>query len=368
MVDDGVHSPTDGADLARFIEMFTANAVTSEARSPLNSALAAGIAADPGLAGLLGHAPPTQQLPVLLFAVVHHLLLESPTEPLAAWYPNLTHVHRSPDDPALMPTFAAFVEAHRQEIVELLATRSTQTNEVGRCALLIPAFTLLAEEIGPLGHLDVGTSAGLTLLSDAYRYRYRADHGAEQAVGPASSVTLTVGTTGAVPVPSELPPIAARCGVDLAPIDVTDRDEARWLEACVWPDQTDRFRRLVAAIELARASPPEILAGDAVDLLADGVERVGEHAHPVVTNSWVLNYFTADARVAYLAELDRLGAERDLSWVYAEAPALIPELPNEPDPENAHLTVLSLARWRNGHRTVEHLATCHPHGYWLHWR
>ena len=34
--------------------------------------------------------------------------------------------------------------------------------------------------------------------------------------------------------------------------DITDDDEARWLEACVWPDQTDRFERLKATIEMAR--------------------------------------------------------------------------------------------------------------------
>ncbi len=149
---------------------------------------------------------------------------------------------------------------------------------------------------------------------------------------------------------------------------MTDDDEAHWLEACVWPDQADRFHRLVAAIELARATPPELLAGDAVTSLAPAIERIGTHAHPVVTNSWVLNYLTPDQRIAYLGELDRVGAERDLSWVYAEAPAHIPELPNAPDPKSAHLTVLSMVRWRNGERHVDHLATVHPHGFWMHWR
>ena len=36
--------------------------------------------------------------------------------------------------------------------------------------------------------------------------------------------------------------------------------------------------------------------------------------------------------------------------------------------EDPHRTVLSMARWRGGRRTVEHLATCHPHGFWIHWR
>ena len=31
------------------------------------------------------------------------------------------------------------------------------------------------------------------------------------------------------------------------------------------------------------------------------------------------------------------------------------------------ITVLSVVRWRNGQREVQRLATCHPHGYWMHW-
>jgi hypothetical protein len=149
---------------------------------------------------------------------------------------------------------------------------------------------------------------------------------------------------------------------------VTDDDEARWLEACVWPDQADRFHRLVAAIDIAREHPPEILAGEAVASVAAALERVGTTAHPVVMNSWVLNYFTPAQRRAYLAELEAVGARRDLSWVYAEAPAHIPELPNAPDPKDPHRTVLSMVRWRGGRRVVDHLATVHPHGFWMQWR
>jgi hypothetical protein len=140
----------------------------------------------------------------------------------------------------------------------------------------------------------------------------------------------------------------------------------------VWPDQADRFHRLVAAIGIARDHPPEIVAGDAVSTVRSVVDELFEETaasgHPVVMNTWVLNYLTAEDRLAYLAELERIGAERDLSWVYAEAPALIPELPTGPDPRDPHRTVLSLARWRSGVRTVEHLATVHPHGFWIDWR
>ena len=362
---DPVVDSTRDSEMAQHFAVF---ATASLPRAPLYGALSAGISHDPDLYRLLLHAPLTQRLPVLLFACVHDLLLDDPRQELARWYPNLTSSPRPPADPSLMPTFERFIESHTDPLRTLLATRTTQTNEVGRCAIFLPAFGLLADEVGPLGHLDVGASGGLNLLADHYEYHYESQDGVVSIVGGPSTVVLHTATTGALPVPATMPVIGDRCGVDQRPIDVCDDEEAHWLEACVWPDQPDRFHRLVAAIEVARRSPPEILAGDATTSLAAAIERVGSTAHPVVTNSWVLNYLTSQARVAYLAELERIGAQRDLSWVYAEAPALIPELPTGPDTADAHRTVLSMVRWRNGERRIDHLATCHPHGFWIHWR
>lgn len=354
-----------GGDWARdFVEF----AATARPRAPLYAALSTAIARDPALSGLLQHAPAAQQMPVLLFACVHALLLDEPDHELAQWYPNLTTDHRAPTEPSLVPSFERFVEEHGDRLRHLLATRATQTNEVGRCGLFLPVFGQIATEVGPLAHLDMGASGGLNLLLDRFQYRYTADTGVTQVVGEPSTVVVSVGTTGRVPLPGTMPAIVDRCGVDLQPIDVSDEAEARWLEACVWPDQPERFHRLVAAIEIARSDPPELRVGDAVTSVAPIVERLAASGHPVVTNSWVLNYLTPQERIAYLAELDRIGAEHDVTWVYAEAPALIPELPTGPDPKDPHRTVLSMVRWRGGDRLVHHLATCHPHGFWMHWR
>src|SRR5260370_37467954 len=55
-------------------------------------------------------------------------------------------------------------------IAEVMLTRTTQTNEPGRCATLLPA---LAQIEGPLALIEVGASAGLCLLPDAYGYDWR---------------------------------------------------------------------------------------------------------------------------------------------------------------------------------------------------
>src|SRR5262245_36458472 len=229
--------------------MFADFARTTQTRAPLYSRMASGIAQDEPLAGLLLRAPAAQRQPVLLFACVHDLLLsgvDGDSEELVQYYPNLT---ASPDEGDPDPALRRFCAHHDPALTELLGSRSTQTNEIGRCALLLPAFGLLAAEVGPLAHLDVGASAGLNLLLDRYGYRYQPGGWVAPASG--SPIELECGTRGDVPVPSALPVIADRLGLDRAPVDVHDPAATRWLEACVWPDQPDRFERLRTALDVA---------------------------------------------------------------------------------------------------------------------
>ena len=68
---------------------------------------------------------------------------------------------------------------------------------------------------------------------------------------------------------------------------------------------------------------------------------------------------------AYVDSLDELGRAQDASWIFAEMPLLVPELPVADVTESQ--TALVLVRWRDGVRSVDHLGIAHPHGYWLHW-
>ena len=58
----------------------------------------------------------------------------------------------------------------------------------------------------------------------------------------------------------------------------------------------------------------------------------------------------------------------DLSMVYAESPALCPELPGIPPATGPDQpTAVVIVRWRNGRRVASHVADAHPHGAWMHW-
>jgi hypothetical protein len=118
---------------------------------------------------------------------------------------------------------------------------------------------------------------------------------------------------------------------------------------------------------MARTEGVVVRGGDAVADTPALVESAAGSGHPVVTNTWVLNYLSGPDRTAYVEALDAVGAGLDLSWVYVESPYLTPELPGADGGEPSDRTALVLVRWRSGHRTVDHLADAHPHGYWLHW-
>lgn len=348
------------ADEDELAQRFSRFADDHGARAPFLASVAATIASAPDLASILGEAPVEQQLPVLLLAAIHDQVLADPGCEIAAWYPTVT---AEPRQDAVHDALLAHCRERRDELCRIVATRSTQTNEVGRSGLLLPAFGLLQAELGAFAWIDVGTSAGLNLRLDHYEYEYRPGGG----VGGPSPVRVEVGTRGRVPVPAELPRFVRRIGVDRDPVDPGDPVAARWLRACVWADQVDRFRRLDAAIELAATIPVELHRGDAVEDLPTLVGGVAAGTPVVVTTTWVLPYLSDERRAAFVAMLDCVGADRDLSWVYAESPADNDGVPFAPEVLGRTTTALGLVRWRVGERRVDHLGVAHPHGVWLHW-
>ena len=357
------------ADLHQLTAMFRAFAQSCMPRAPLYARLADGVADDPGLVALMLAAPPEQHNPTLLLCAVHDLVLRGMSPELAAFYPNIAPEPATGDP---VPAFRTMAHAHADELRGMLATRRTQTNEIGRCATLLPVLGRLAAARGPLSMVDVGTSAGLNQRLAKYAYRYEPGgddgHAVPAILGAPSSVTLACGIRGAVPVPRGIPLLAATVGLDSAPIDVHDEGAVRWLEACVWPDQADRFARLKAAVAIARDDPPTIRVGDAVDGVVAAIESVDVVGHPVVTTTWVMNYLAEADRIAFVEAMDGYGRSRDLSWITAESPALTSGLPASAAAPDEDDTVVSLTAWRRGERHVSRLGVAHPHGYWLHWQ
>jgi hypothetical protein len=153
----------------------------------------------------------------------------------------------------------------------------------------------------------------------------------------------------------------------LHPIDIENAADARWLRACLWPDQPERIERLNAAIELTRADPPLLLQGDALERLPEALAMVPADAVPIVTTTWALAYFSLEDRLRFLRRLDEAGARRPLAWVSAEGVGIAPAVPTRGDRRLSAHSTLGCAVFDGAHMHVDAIGRCHPHGRWLEW-
>ncbi len=162
----------------------------------------------------------------------------------------------------------------------------------------------------------------------------------------------------ATPVPTALPEVAWRAGLDLAPIDVTDDESVSWLESLVWPGEGDRLALLRAAIAVARADPPRVVRGDLRHdlpaLAAAGARRT--------RRSWS---FTR--RCSAMCTTRRTAGasptrcrSSSARWIANEPPGVIElERPPRPGPAPGGEILLTL--------DAEPVAWTDPHGAWVQW-
>lgn len=279
-------------------ERFVAAALAFDREgSPSQAALARGIADDPAALAVVDRAEEARRQPVLVLAVCRWL--GAPAGPWSALRPWLL--------------------ARSDDVVAELGRRLTQTNDVRRCA---PVSVALARVRGPVALLEVGASAGLCLGVDRYGYR-SGDH----AWGdPSSAVQLAIDVVAGVdatPLPEgRLPEVVWRAGLDLDPVDVRDDDRVAWLETLLPPERGDRHELLTRAVALARTAPPRLVAGDAVDGLADIAAEAPDGATLVVVSTGTLVYLPGRRRQAFVDEVGRLGAR----WISYERRDLLTDV------------------------------------------
>lgn len=343
-------------------------------------AICRGVADDTAVLSLLDDTPLPQRRPLLLLAAVHFLLLSGVDHPLAAYYDTVADVRGTPFDPSagdVVAVFIAFCKDHRLDLERVIATRTTQTNEVGRCTALLPGLCHIAslyEEDAPLSLLDLGTSAGLNLLFDDYAYTYRSasDDGVLTAGSIGSAVSIECSARDDLrSLPDlHLPTMGERVGLDLSPLDPFSDDDVLWLLACQWPDNPIRFGRLRGALANVRASdrPPRLERGDMVTDLPRVAWSIAGTNPLVVFHSWVAAYLDENQQRTLAAEVGALGATRPVHHLYCETPFETPGLPTPPSPvprEGPDLATALVHIGPNG--DPERLADTHPHGYWIRW-
>ena len=332
--------------------------------------------ARPAALTLLDAAPCTQQRPNLLLAAIHERVLHGAGGALAGYFPSVGG-DRMPDA-ALAAALDDCLDREHVNIQAHVAGRSTQTNEIGRCAVLWPLLAQVAADTGarPLALMDFGCSAGLNLGVDHYRYRHGdVACGAPEEVGTPEVDCHPV--HGRRPPACPAPRIDSRLGVDPTPVDVHDEAALRWLRACLWPHDRARMRRFDQAADIVRgAGWPVRQAPDAYAAIEPWLDTLDAGVQPVVFNSWVLAYFEPEARAAHVAAMRALVQRRGIAWLSAEgpglllgpAPAVLPSdgMVSADELANATLWWLTLPGAAGAARTTLR-ARSHPHGRWAHW-
>ena len=334
--------------------------VDAAGTSPLYERVAVALSESDEALRAIEAAPARKRHPTVILAALHDLALAGRAPALAAAY---TAADGDAAAGAAIDTLLRMTDS----VVAIAVRRQTRTNETGRCAVLYPAIAEAARRVGAnaVGLIDVGCSAGLNLNVDRVGIAY--SNG--QSLGDLSSpVQLSSSIVGDRPIPTRaMPEVVARVGVDLDPVDVTDADDARWLRACLWPDQPERVARLEAEMALAATAPPLLLQGDAVEVVPDAFARVPADALPVVTTTWALSRFPLESRLRFLHRLDEAAAGRAVAWVSAEGVGVAPTIPTLGDRRASGHSIIGLAVFDRSALRAEAIGRCWSQGRLLAW-
>lgn len=323
--------------------------------SPLYEAILTACANSEDVMEFVSSLPSHAHQPNLLLAVMHERVLLGLEVELSPFYSG----QRLGD---VGSVFVDAVLTSRERLRPILASRFTQTNEIGRVAIIAPALAAL-----PNGNdftlIDVGTSAGLTLqVDDCF-----IDYGSHGSLGPhESSVRIKSEVLSGHP-PRRSISIGRRVGIDRNILNPANEDDARWLLACVWPD-TGRLDRTRAALKLAASRPSELIEGDALETLPSLLSSI--QGPVVVTTTWVVAYMSETYRAQLATALMTASQDRDIYWISVEAPGVVDLLPEvkAPSVEGPAASVVGLVIFRRGETSdARVLAHSHSHGAWIWW-
>lgn len=273
--------------------------------SPLYADLLGRAAADAEGGGpvarvLQGHEndPPDSMLALRLMGAVHRRVLEGAL-PEMGW-------------PAFRQALADDPEAIRR-----LLDRPVQTNEVGRCAALLPGFFAAARLGLPLCLLEVGASAGLNLRWDRYAYEAEGFSWGE----PGSPVRIGFELEGPAPDSTGVE-ICERRGCDSRPVDPATEEGRLTLLSFVWSDQAERLERLRAALSLAADPEVAVEKAGAAEWVGERLAEARPGTTTVVFHSIVMQYLSGEEREEFERQLLTAGGKASedapLAWLRME--------------------------------------------------
>jgi hypothetical protein len=230
-----------------------------------------------------------------------------------------------------------------------------QTNEVARSNVVLGGCLYIAAETSlPLELFEIGSSAGLNLGFDRYRY----DFGVGRWGADDAAVRIATRWEGAGPDLATPLTVLDRAGCDLRPIDPAAPADRERLLSYIWPDQSERLARAEAALSLAAKSETRVERADAGDWLAARLAApASPHRTRVVFHTIVWPYLPDDTKARLTSAIGDAGArataDAPLAWLRME--------PDDVDGSAAiHVTI-----WPSGKSRM--LGRTDFHGRWTSW-
>lgn len=228
---------------ARFVEELARQRAYCAGRSPLYHrvlrALEEDAALSPAWLGEIEAAWSTRRFTAgweavhLLLACLHLWALRGQAQELAEVYPSCGG--RSGADPG--EAAVGFLRRAPALFWNELGPSRLQNNEVGRgVAWMLAAAAAFRPRGLPFHLVELGASAGLALIGDAFPVRCRFS-GLD---GPVEPPALWDG---------RFFPTLSRVGLDVEPRQLARSGDRLWIKACVWADDAERLARLDRAIE-----------------------------------------------------------------------------------------------------------------------
>jgi len=294
--------------------------------------------------------PLEDAMPLRLTGGMHHLHLTGKEQRLSAIYTGEVTEQAAIDD-----IVKQVVHDHDDQLLPWF-DNPPQTNEAGRSSSFMSALLWLSGKIGPKFELlEIGGSAGVNTMMERYHYDL---NGVE--VGPVDSPMRIRPDWRGPPPPKNPVDIVSVKACDQNPIDLTDDDISGRLKGYIWPEMPERFKRMEAAISLAKNNPPDLVKADAADWVETQLQEPQESGVTrVLMHSIVWQYLPQQTKNRITEAMEKAGEnateDKPLAWISSETN------------RKTFRHELIVRHWPGGEDPVN-LGHAHAHGMWLNWK
>ncbi|WP_042474342.1 DUF2332 domain-containing protein [Bacillus ndiopicus] len=288
--------------------------IEAKNRSPLYYFWCKKIIQDPEMLQLLTHIPKSQPKPNLFFATIQFLLMKH-EDALKKYMPSFV-VSPLPVEDSYF-ALQQFVKKHEQELLYCFQTKRVQTNEVRRSAYLYPIFSDIAKRAEkPLALIEIGTSAGLLLNIDKYRYEVKQGDHYIHFGNLKSKVIIKSENLGNTLASCSDFQVSYRYGIDLNVLHLQNQEDYMWLDALIWPEHAERRILLQQAAAIHTEVPKTLVEGDMLKLIPSIIQEISIEHQIVIFHTHVANQFSAQLKESFQQTLINMAKNTPIYHVY----------------------------------------------------